>query len=197
MHAFIGACAVGCLPLASTLRYEQKGTRNLLLNVDFLGSMCRWFISNFIQYVLCVKMSQSVQVFGRKVSKKWTIFWLFYVDQTHTCIVNLIAVQRLAYVKPVAFYIELCPRQLWGNLKKIHSLFTSESPFLVVNYSDYWPKFSKLLIINWFVVPVWTLNMLHQLFLLIILTISRVWVRKYTCIKNKTAWYCVEVFFAV
>lgn len=74
MRAFIGACALGCLPLASTLRFEQKGMWNPLLDVDFLGSMCRWFISYFIQYVLCFKMSQSVQVFGRKVSKKWTIF---------------------------------------------------------------------------------------------------------------------------
>ena len=74
------------------------------------------------------------------------------------------------------------------------SLFTSDSPFLAVNYSYYWPKFSKLLIINWIVVPVWTLNMVRQLFLMIILTISRVWVRKCTCIK-KTAWDCVEFFF--
>lgn len=120
MHAFIGACALGCLPLASTLRFEQKGMRNLHLNVEFFGVMCRWFVSNFIQYVLCFKMSQSqsVQVFGRKVSKKWTIFWLFYVDQTDTCIVNLIAVQRLvqfAYVKPVVFDIELYSREFWGD----------------------------------------------------------------------------------
>ena len=113
MRAFIGACAPGCLPLASTLRVEQKGMRNLHLNVEFFGVMCRWFVSNFIQFVLCFKMSQSVQVFGRKVSKKWTIFWLFYVDQTDTCIVNLTAVQllvQLAYVKPVVFDIELCSR---------------------------------------------------------------------------------------
>ena len=58
-------------------------------------------------------MSQSVQVFGRKVSKKRMIFWLFYVDQTDTCIVNLTAVQRLVqfvHVKPVVFDIELCSR---------------------------------------------------------------------------------------
>ena len=118
MRAFIGACALGCLPLASTLRFEQKGMWNPLLDVDFLGSMCCWFISYFIQYVLCFKMSQSVQVFGRKVSKKWTIFWLFYVDQTDTCIVNLIAVQRLvqfASVKPVVFDIELYSLEFWGD----------------------------------------------------------------------------------
>lgn len=118
MRAFNGACAQGCLPLASTLRFEQKGMRNLLQNLDFFASMCRWFISNFIPYVLCFKMSQSVQVFGRKVSKKWTNLWLFYVDQTDTCIVNLIAVQRLvqfAYVKPLVFDIELYSREFWGD----------------------------------------------------------------------------------
>ena len=41
MRAFIGACALGCLPLASTLRFEPKGMRNLLLNVEFFGVMGR------------------------------------------------------------------------------------------------------------------------------------------------------------
>ena len=97
---FYVACFLLCmrtllLPLASTLRSEQKGRWNLRLNFAFFSSSVSLIPILFCFIVLCFKMSQSVQVFGRKVRRNTAIEWLDCVDFPDTCIIILMAAWNL------------------------------------------------------------------------------------------------------